>query len=168
MHDQISFPARVLLIERATERRYTADAIPAGDLPDLERDLGACCKLDGGPRYIVDGVERPNFDPTIPDDLYAAGWRWHGGWLRHIADGAAPGASGIVIGMPRESLSEVWEQARKVTSAGEKIRAELATAKAQKVSKKPKRQPASVRAPEPAPVTVVTPPTYAQATMELI
>lgn len=126
-HTQTSFPARILLIERATDRRYSADAIPAGDLPDLERDIGACCKLDGGPRYMVDGVERPDFDPSIPPDLFAAGWQWHGGWLRHIADNAAPGASGIVIGMPRESLDEVWEMARKVEAARADVQASIET-----------------------------------------
>lgn len=155
MHIQTSYPARLLFLEQATGRRYTADAIPAGNLPDLERDIGACCTLDGGPRYQVDGVERPDFDPTIPTDLYAAGWQWHGGWLRHIADDAAPGASGIVIGMPRESLDEVWDQARKVTAARAEIQASLAVAKPAK----------KVKPTRPAPVAAVA---YAQVTMELV
>lgn len=160
MHEQTSFPARLLFIERATERRYTADAIPAGELPDLERDIGACCKLDGPPRYQVDGVERPDFDPTIPADLYAAGWQWHGGWLRCPSPG---GSTGIVIGMPRESLDEVWEQARKVTAASVTIRAEIAAATAkQKPTKKMRQKPA-----DPMPAAVVQP-DYAQVAMELV
>jgi len=159
-HAQTSYPARLLFIERATDRRYSADAIPAGDLPDLERDLGACCRLDGGPRYMVDGVERPDFDPTIPPDLYAYGWQWHGGWLRHIADNAAPGASGIVIGMPRESLDEVWTAARKVMAARDDVQASIAVAKAKQKPAKKHRQ--KIASPTPA-----APLAYAQAAMEL-
>lgn len=164
MHKQSSFPARLLFLERATERRYTADAIPAGDVPDLERDIGACCRLDGPPRYQVDGVERPDFDPTIPDDVYASGWRWHGGSLHRPSPG---GSTGVVIGMPRESLDEVWDQARKVTAASEKFRAEIAAAKAQKPVKKAKRSPTK-HVPEAAPAVVAAQPTYAQAMMELL
>lgn len=162
MHKQSSFPARLLFLERVTEHRYTADAISAGDLPDLERDIGACCRFDGPPRYKVDGVERPDFDPTIPDDLYASGWHWHGGSLHRPSPG---GSTGVVIGMPRESLQEVWDQARKVTAASEKIRAQIAADKAQKPIKKAKQKPAT--APKPAPTVVAAQPTYAQIAMEL-
>src|SRR6185369_11952728 len=62
--DQLGYPARLLLVDRSTDRRYTADAIPAETLPDLDRDIGACCLLGehARPRYIVDGRE----EPTIP------------------------------------------------------------------------------------------------------
>lgn len=157
MHTQTSYPARLVFLEKTTGRRSTADAIPAGDLPDLERDIGACCTLDGPPRYMVDGVERPDFDPTIPADLVAAGWHWVGDSLCRPSP---LGSTGVVIGMPRESLQEVWDQARKVTAASEQVRAEIARAKAQPKPVRKQKQP--------APPVVAAPPAYAQTAMELV
>lgn len=100
MKDQTIYPSQIRF---ATGQ--VAACIPADDKPDLQRDAGACCWLSRRPRYQVNGVEAPDFDPTIPADLYAAGWQWWGGgWLTredlvltvvHFAD-----------------LDELWAKAR--------------------------------------------------------
>jgi hypothetical protein len=150
-HDQTSWPAQLLLKEPGTGRRYTADAIPIGQEPDLERDIGACCYLDdlAHPRYSVDGIERPDFNPAIPADLLASGGTWIGGWLTHY-NVPPPKGAGLSIGMPRESLEEIWSAARKCDAARIAYQAAVAEAEQKKAdaqakaaAKKPKRQKAT-------------------------
>lgn len=150
-HTQTSYPAQ-LLFRDAAGRRSTADAIPAGDVPDLERDIGACCRFDGPPRYAIDGVERPEFDPTIPADLLVSGRTWIGGFLCQYD---TPGGVGVVIGMPRAGLDDIWSQARKLDAAKVEYQAGVA---------KPKQKTTAPRAPEVAPVVA---PVMAQVAMEL-
>ena len=135
--EQLGYPVVVLLIEKDTGRRFEAIAISAAEEPDLDREPGACCALDRRPRYKVDGVEDPTFDPTIPEDLRATGWYWHGGWLTQLP--MVPTGCRISVGMPRESLDDVWSSARKLDAA----QAQLAEAAAH-----PKKKPARQR-PEP-------------------
>lgn len=143
MHDQTSYPAQ-LLFRDADGRRYTADAIPVGELPDLERDIGACCRFHGPPRYMVDGIERPDFDPTIPADLLNSGWYWNGGFLvQH--DVPPPTGVGIVIGMPRANLDDIWSQARKLDKAKAEYQAGVAADTAKK-AQKPTKTPTQERA----------------------
>lgn len=100
MSEQTIFPGRIRFLDGTL-----AQCLAAVEQPDLSHDIGACCWLSRRPRYQVNGVEAPDFDPTIPADLYAAGWRWWGGgWLTcdelvltvvHFAD-----------------LDELWAKAR--------------------------------------------------------
>src|SRR5437868_1178267 len=66
--DQLGYPAVVLLIDRQDNRSYKAVAIDPTEGCDLDRDVAPCCYLGqhGRPRYRVDGIERGDFDPTIP------------------------------------------------------------------------------------------------------
>src|SRR3954452_21611957 len=111
--EQLAYPAELSFIESETGRRYKAEAIALGEQPDLETDIGACCWLGDHthPRYKVDGIERPDFDPTIPVDLLETDWYWNGGWL---VQKPAPNGAGIVVGMPKASLDEIWTIARKI------------------------------------------------------
>jgi hypothetical protein len=139
--EQNSWPARLLFIERETGRRYTADCVAIGELPDLERDSGACCYLDdfAHPRYIVDGREQPDFSPAIPPDLLANGWTWIGGWLTHY-NVPPPAGVGLCIGMPHASLDEIWSAARKCDAARIAYQAAVAEAE-QKRAAAPARKP---------------------------
>lgn len=76
-----------------------------------------------------------------------------------VSGNPQPGSVLTVRYVARESLDEVWTQARKVTAASMQIRAEIAATKAQKLAKKAKATP---RTPAPA-----GQPTYAQVAMEL-
>lgn len=126
---QIVFPLKVLL------SGGSADAICDVELCDVERDVGACCWLDGTPRYVVRGEEHGDFKPTIPSDLYKRGWRWFGGLLSQL-DGWAEldgqivtheqrieGQCVISIGFPIASLDEIWTRARKLDQARDDLRA---------------------------------------------
>ena len=139
--EQNSWPAHLLFIERETGRRYTADCVALGELPDLERDIGACCYLDdlAHPRYIVDGREQPDFSPAIPPDLLASGWTWIGGWLTHYNVPPHAGV-GLSIGMPRASLDEIWSAARKCDAARIAYQAAVVEAE-QKRATKPVKKP---------------------------
>lgn len=152
---QLVYPAVVLLVNPETRERYEARAISHAELPDLDRDLGACCYLDKRPRYLVAGVEDPTFDPTIPDDIAAAGWYWHGSFLTHYQI-PPPEGCGIVIGMPLYSLADVWAKARVfiATSAAlaERHAAEAEKRRqkdAEKAEKKPKK-PTAPKLPRPS------------------
>jgi hypothetical protein len=151
---QLAYPSVVLLIDRAADRRYQAVAISAEEGCNPE-SIGACCWLGdlARPRYIVDGIERGDFDPTIPDDLARSGWYWHGGWLAWQP--TTPDRTGLVVGMPKASLDDIWTAARKLDQAraqGAAARAQDAQRKA-KPARKAKAQPPAT--PAPAVVVVV-------------
>jgi hypothetical protein len=154
--DQLGYPAVVLLIDRKAERRYQSVAISAEEDCNPEH-IGACCYLGdhARPRYIVDGIERPDFDPTIPDDLRATGWFWHGGWLTHYNE-PPPKGCGLSVGMPVENLDEIWTKARKLAAAGDKLAAARAAEEAKKASK-PAKKPTERKA-QPAPAAPAAPP----------
>lgn len=144
--DQLGYPASILLIDRATDRRYYAIAITAEEPCDPDH-VGACCYIGQHtrPRYLVDGVECPDFDPTIPDDLRNEGWFWHGGGLSWPPEATAR----VAIGMPVESLDEVWKKARavaKVHADHEAARQAEQEKAAQKKQKKPKPGKPAVKA----------------------
>lgn len=153
---QLIYPS---LIRFCVAHEYIdAEAIPAAVEPDVERDLGACCWLSRRPRYKVAGVEQP-FDPTIPDDLVASGWCWHGGFLTQAP--RSPDGCALVIGS-KPTLDAVWESARAIV-AEQAAAAERTAEKARKAPKAPKaRKAARVQldeeAKKPAVVVVVQPP----------
>lgn len=151
--DQLGYPAVVLLIDRQENRPYQAVAIGPEEDCDLDRDVAPCCYLGqhGRPRYRVDGVERGDFDPTIPDDLVTTGWFWHGSFLAQIDRGVT-----IMVGMPLPSLDDVWKQARKLDAARDDLRAKREAdaqrkPKAHKAEKKPTTPPAERKAATPQP-----------------
>ena len=152
--DQLAYPAVVLLIDRATGRTYQAVAI--ADAEDCNPEhIGACCMLghSARPRYIVDGIERPDFNPTIPDDLRALGWFWHGGWLVHCNE-PPPKGCGIVIGMPVADLDELWAKARKFDFTITIQQGKTKKPKEQKPAAPPKEHKGGPP-PSPAPAVVV-------------
>jgi hypothetical protein len=96
---QTSFPSQIAFLGGAVASAICADA-----LPDLDRDAGACCWLSGRPRYALNGVEAPTFDPTIPPDLVAEGWWWWGTCL----------VRGEIVIAAAESLAHYWDAARRL------------------------------------------------------
>jgi hypothetical protein len=137
--EQLAYPAVVLLIDRQENRRFEAVAIGPGEDCHLDRDVAPCCYLGqhGRPRYRIDGVERSDFDPTIPDDLKATGWFWHGSFLTQYDRGVA-----IMVGMPLPSLDDVWKQARKLDAA----HADLVAARDAEAQRKAERKPKAQKA----------------------
>jgi len=158
-HDQLAYPLLIRFCTRHDPRTHqldwsTAVAICADELPNLETDPGACCMLQRRPRYRLDGVEAPAFDPTIPDDLREAGWYWHG---ERLSQDGPHGSIGIG---PRASLEALWDAARKLDIAYAQLRAGLANQTAQ--AQRPRRVP-----PPPAVVVVVERPHTVQQPVQL-
>jgi hypothetical protein len=151
-HHQLAYPLLIRFCTRHDPKTHaltwsTAVAISAEELPNLETDLGACCMLQRRPRYQVDGVERPDVDPTIPEDLLEGGWYWNG--ERLTQDG--PHGS-ISIG-PRADLDAIWDAARKLDVAYAQLRAGLANQTAQTQPPQPPQPPQ--RVPDARAVVVV-------------
>lgn len=139
-----SYPALVILINRETGDRYEARAISHAEEPDLDRDIGACCYLDRRPRYLVAGVEDPTFDTTIPEDIAAHGWYWHGSFLTHYKT-PPPEGCGIVIGMPLHSLDQIWTKARAFIATSARPPPRRSQRSQRSPSDRPRRHPRRAR-----------------------
>lgn len=164
---QLAYPLLIRFCTRHDPKTHrldwsTAVAICAEELPDLATDLGACCMLQRRPRYRVDGVEDPTFDPTIPDDLREAGWYWHGERLTQDSPTQPPHAA-ISIG-PRASLEALWDAARMLDIAYAQLREGLAkqTPKERAAAKTATQAQRPQRVPPPPAVVVVDRPQTVQ------
>lgn len=156
---QIAYPVRLHI------GTTVAEAIPAEVEPDVERDIGACCRFDGVPRYRVDGVECPDFDPTIPADIWDGGWRWWGAFLTQY-DAADPNA--VVLSISGgQSLLDVWATARVILVERARIAAEQAqpsagASKSRRAGRQPRQGPRVPGTPARAVVAPPPPPTMVE------
>lgn len=155
MSNQIAYPVCIRF------GLHVAEAVPPEVEPNIDIDIGACCRFNGVPRYRVNGVETPDFDPTIPADLWAGGWRWWGSFLTQYDDGDPKGVFLTISG--GETLADVWATARSVMAERARIAAEqaqLATGAA-KAKRSTRRTPAGPRVPGTPTRAVSAPPSPA-------